>query len=90
MADNRFSKSDLIAMVVEETELSKKDVKVVVDSLFEKIEDTIADGGVVTIQGFGRFFVKEAKARSFKKIHSDEVIEVGERHFQRPSSQRPL
>ena len=80
MADNnRYSKSDLIEEIAGELELSKKDVKAVVDNVFTKIEGIISTGGAVTIQGFGRFFVKEAKARSFKKIHSDEIVEVGAR-----------
>lgn len=76
---DKFSKSDLVNMVAEETGLTKKDVKRTVDTLFEKIGDIVAAGDSVTIQGFCRFFSKEAQARSFRKINSDEIVEVGVR-----------
>jgi DNA-binding protein HU-beta len=76
---NKVSKSDLIDYLAESTGLSKKATKTVVDRLFDKIETTLVAGDAVTIQGFGRLFTREAKGRSFKKINSDEVINVDAR-----------
>lgn len=79
MEKTRYSKSDLVDMVSDETGQSKRSVKVVVDSLFDKMGDLVSEGNSVTIQGFARFFTKEAKPRQFRKIHTDEVIQVAAR-----------
>ena len=73
----RLTKTDLIAMVAEENGDNKKNVKKNIDSFFEKMISAIARGDIVTLQNLGRFFSKEAKPRSFRKINSDETIEVG-------------
>lgn len=81
MSDNKFSKSDIIQMVVDETGKPKKEVKEITDTVFDKISEVMTDGGVVTIQGFARFFVKEAQPRQFRKINTEEVVEVGRRNL---------
>lgn len=79
MEKTKYSKSDLVNMVAEETGHTKKAVKEVVDTLFDKMGDIVSGGDSVTIQGFARFFTKEAQARQFRKIHSNEILEVGPR-----------
>ena len=76
---NKFSKSDLINIIAENLGFTKKDVRAVVNTLFDTISDIIVEGNVITIQKFGRFFVRDAKPRSFKKVNTQEIIEVGER-----------
>jgi nucleoid DNA-binding protein len=88
--DNKYSKSDLINVVTDKTGYAKKEVKNVVDTLFTEIADVVADGGVVTIQGFARFFTKEAQPRSFRKIHSDEIVQVGARQLPKTKFSRNL
>lgn len=78
---SKISKSDIISSVAEESNLPKKVVKTVVDSTFQKISELMADGETITIQGFARFYLKEAQPRTFKKINSDETIEVGARQL---------
>lgn len=78
MAD-KLSTSELIAKVAEATGVSKKVAKQVIDTTFDTIGTTVADGGSVTVQGFARFFTKEAAPRDFKKIGTDEVVSVGAR-----------
>ncbi len=75
----KYTKEDLVNSTAEKLELPKKLVKSVVNSVFEDISDIVVEGGTVTIQRFGRFFSKEAKPRSFRKIHSNEIVEVGAR-----------
>ncbi len=81
MEKTKYSKSDLVDIIADETGQSKRSVKVVVDTLFDKIGDLVSDGNSVTIQGFARFFTKEAKPRQFRKIHTDEVIQVEAREL---------
>jgi len=77
----RLTKTDLIAATAEENGDSKKSVKKTIDTFLEKLTEAVAAGDIVTLQNLGRIFSKEAKPRSFRKIHSDEVIEVGFRNL---------
>jgi len=84
MAALKLSKSDLINTLTADEELSgltKKEIKMVVDKVFLILGAVIVAGGVATIQGFGRLFTRVAKAKSFKKIISGEIVEVGERNL---------
>ena len=49
------TKNDIIDAVASEIEVSKKEAKRVVDTVFEEIESELADGGQVSIAGFGKF-----------------------------------
>ena len=71
-----ISKSDLIDHVSEQTSVSKKDVKDVVDRLFDSIGDKLASGEKVTITGFGTFEVRERAARQGVKPGTTERIDI--------------
>ena len=43
--------------------MTKKDATVAVDTVFEEITKTLADGGKVDLSGFGKFEVAERPAR---------------------------
>lgn len=83
----KLSKSDLINMVHGvandelEMDISKKNVRAIVDTTFNSLKACLSEGTPVTIQGFGRFETREAKPRTFKKINSDEIVEVSARNL---------
>lgn len=77
----KVSKSDLVNIVAGKLEFTKKDVKLVLNCLFDTVADLIVDGNIVTIQNFGRFYIREAKPRSFRKVRTDEIISVGYRNL---------
>jgi len=58
-----MNKNDLVSSVAEETTLKKSDVEKVINSLFNSIKDSLAQGEKVTVVGFGTFDVVERKAR---------------------------
>jgi DNA-binding protein HU-beta len=58
------SKADMIDMLSEKMRLTKKDVKTVVDTLFDQIEVCLKKGTKVQITGFGTFEVRKRKARA--------------------------
>lgn len=86
----KISKSDLINGVAEKTGQSKKVTKGVVDMLFNDIQDAIVNGDVVTIQGFGRFYTRQAQGRFFKKINSTDIINVGPRSLPKTKFSKKL
>ena len=57
------NKQDLIAKVAETAELSKKQAALVVNTVFDTISDSLANGEKVQIIGFGSFDVRERAER---------------------------
>jgi DNA-binding protein HU-beta len=73
---NSVSKAHLVEAVAEKQGLKKKDVKAVVDDLFEHITDHLKRGDRVQITGFGTFEVRERQARTGVKPGTSERIQI--------------
>ena len=58
-----MTKIDIIQNVYEKLGFSKKDSADIVESVFDIIKDSLAQGDKVKISGFGNFSVKEKRAR---------------------------
>lgn len=56
-----MNRSDMIGVLKEEADLSRKDAERVADLFFEMIEDTLMKGERVEIRGFGSFTVNYYK-----------------------------
>lgn len=54
-----MNKSDMINVLKEEADLSRKDAETATDIFFSTIEDMLAKGERVEIRGFGSFTVNE-------------------------------
>lgn len=77
MAKGRsISKADLVDFVADDTNLTKKAVKEMLDALLETITSEVAKGNKVTLTGFGTFEVRERKARTGVKPGTTEKIEI--------------
>jgi len=63
------NKLELIDIIVERSELNKKNVKMVIDILFETIAENMIKGEVVNIKGFGKFIMR--KQETIEKIDSE-------------------
>mgnify|MGYP001093844586 CR=1 FL=1 len=59
-----MTKTDLIARVAANTEMSKKDAERAVGAMFEALGKAMADGEKITISGFGTFEVRLWVARA--------------------------
>lgn len=71
-----MNKSDLIAAVMEKTELSKKDASTAVDAVFESIAEELEKGNKVQLIGFGTFEVSERAARTGKNPQTGEEMQI--------------
>ena len=71
-----MNKTELIALVAEKTDLSKKDVTRVVDAVFEIITDALQNGDKVQLVGFGNFEVRERSARKGRNPQTGEEIDI--------------
>lgn len=61
---NKITKKDLAELVAGKVNCTKKDANDIVNSIFDTITETIKKGDVADISGFGKFVLKERKART--------------------------
>jgi DNA-binding protein HU-beta len=59
-----MNKKELVNSVAEKTQLKKKDVKLVIDTLFETIAAVLEKGEKVQLVDFGTFEVKKMEGRT--------------------------
>ncbi len=59
-----MNKKSLVNAVAEKTQLKKKDVKAVIDTLFETISESLEKGEKVQLVDFGTFEVKQMEGRT--------------------------
>ena len=72
-----MTKSVLIEKIAEKVEdLSKKQVEVIVETVFESIKDALAKGGKVEIRGFGNFRLRNRNARKARNPKTGESVSV--------------
>ena len=75
MADT-VTKGQLVDKMVETTGLNKKDVKAVVDGVFDHITEHLTRGDKVQVTGFGSFEVRERKARQGVNPSTGDKIDI--------------
>jgi len=72
-----MTKSALIEKIAEKVEgLSKKQTEVIVETLFDTIKESLANGGKVEIRGFGNFRLRSRNARKARNPKTGEAVEV--------------
>lgn len=69
-----MNKNSLIAMVAEKNNISKKQSKEIVESVFDSMSEALNSGDNVQIVGFGNFKVKERAARKGVSLQSKDRI----------------
>ena len=57
-----MTKTDLIAQVAANTEMSKKSAEMAVNAAFEALGKAMAEGEKISISGFGTFEVRERES----------------------------
>lgn len=71
-----INKDALVDAISAQTELSKKDIEVVIDMLTDKITEEIRGGNKVTLTGFGTFRVSDRAAREGINPQTKERIQI--------------
>ena len=71
-----MNKTELIAAVAENAELSKKDADKAVAAVFAAIEDALKAGDKVQLIGFGTFEVKERAEREGRNPSTGATIKI--------------
>jgi len=70
------NKSELIGVVAEKADMTKKDTEKVVSAVFESIEDSLSKGEKVQVIGFGTFDVRARKEREGRNPATGEAIQI--------------
>jgi len=71
-----ITKTDLVKNVAQKTEMSKKDVAIVLDGLTEEIMNEVAKKNKVQLIGFGTFEAHHRNARKGRNPQNGEEIEI--------------
>lgn len=74
-----LKKDDIVSRVYELTDMSKTESKQAVEALFEIMKEKLERGEDVKISGFGKFQVKEKKARRGRNPRTGENMTLQER-----------
>ena len=76
MKKNALSKAELMQIIADKCDLTKKDVSSVVSTLFETITSEVSKGNEINIIGFGKFHSSKREARKGRNPKSGEVINI--------------
>ncbi|MDO4484434.1 MAG: HU family DNA-binding protein [Clostridia bacterium] len=71
-----MNKTELIAAVSEQAQLSKKDAEGAVNAFINVVTNTLANGEKIQLVGFGSFEVKDRPARTARNPQTNAVIEI--------------
>ena len=71
-----MNKTELVAEMVNQTNLTRKDVEAVLSSFVDVVTKELKDGGKVQLIGFGTFEVSERAARTGRNPATKEAIEI--------------
>ena len=74
-----MNKSQLISAVAEEMNISKVEVKKVVDTLFKCVEKNLQESDKVVISGFGVFTVTSTQERMGRNPRTGESVKIAAR-----------
>ncbi len=72
-----MTKSVLIEKIAEKLDgLSRKQTEVIVETIFDSIKDSLAQGGKVEIRGFGNFRLRSRNARKARNPKTGAAVDV--------------
>lgn len=71
-----INKDTLVDAISSKTEISKKEIEAVIETLLEKITEEIRTGNKVTLTGFGTFKVSNRAAREGINPQTKEKIQI--------------
>lgn len=71
-----MNKTELIASVAQQAELTKKDAEKAVKAVFDTVASELAKGEKVQVIGFGTFEVRERSARVGRNPQNGQTIKI--------------
>lgn len=75
-----MTKSELVKKLMEvHDNLYLKDVRLLVDTIFNEMSDALQRGDRIELRGFGAFSIRKRKPRVARNPKTNEKVELGER-----------
>jgi DNA-binding protein HU-beta len=71
-----MNKGELIESVANAADVSRAEATRAVDAVIDSVTKTLANGGTVSIVGFGTFSVKKRAARTGRNPRTGETIQI--------------
>ncbi len=71
-----MNKSELIDVIATSADISKASAGRALDSTIDAIKLSLKKGGMVTLAGFGTFYVAEREARNGRNPRTREIIKI--------------
>ena len=71
-----MNKTELVAAMAEQTQLSKKDAEAALKAFIDVVADELKKGGKVQLVGFGTFEVSERAAREGRNPQTGETMVI--------------
>ena len=71
-----MTKAELIAAMIGETSMTKKDCETALNAVTSCITESLKSGNDVTLIGFGKFTVKERAARTGRNPSTGQSIQI--------------
>ena len=71
-----MNKAELVALVAEKVDLTKKATEEVINILFDTISETLETGEKVVISGFGTFEIRSRVARTGRNPRTGDDIDI--------------
>ena len=79
MNNSNITKKDIVEDIALRTGLTQVDTKVIIESFLSSVVKAMSEGNNIEIRGFGRFKIKERKARKARnpKTGEDVIVKAG-------------
>ncbi len=75
-----MTKSELVQRLATlNPHLMQRDAESIVSTIFDRIGQSLTDGGRVELRGFGTFFVKQRDARTGRNPRTGETVSIEEK-----------
>ncbi len=71
-----LAKADMAKSLFNELGLNKREALGLVDSFFEELEASLADGEQITLSGFGNFYLRDKKERPGRNPKTGEKVPI--------------
>ena len=69
-----MTKTELIGVVAEKTEFTKKNAEIAVNAIISAITESLANGEKVSLVGFGTFEVRDTKEKQVKNPQTGKMM----------------
>jgi integration host factor subunit beta len=78
--EKQMTKSELVKKLMEANDnLYLKDVRLLVDTIFDEMSDALARGDRIELRGFGAFSIRKRKPRIARNPKTNDTVQLGER-----------